>query len=42
MEVIWHAGIGFTLVRVCEGTRRDERAIKHADGRHVIMPYHGS
>jgi hypothetical protein len=32
VEVIWHAGIGFTLVRLCEGTRRRERAIKHAGG----------
>ena len=32
VAVIWQAGIGFTLVRICEGTRRDERAIKHAGG----------
>jgi predicted GIY-YIG superfamily endonuclease len=32
MTVIWQAGIGFTLVRVCEGTRRTERAIKNAGG----------
>jgi predicted GIY-YIG superfamily endonuclease len=32
VEVITQAGIGFTLVRVCEGTRRRERAIKHAGG----------
>jgi predicted GIY-YIG superfamily endonuclease len=32
VEVIWHAGIGFTLVRLCEGTRHDERAIKNAGG----------
>ena len=32
VAVIWHAGIGFTLVRICEGTRRTERAIKHAGG----------
>jgi hypothetical protein len=30
LEVITQAGIGFTLVRVCEGTRRTERAIKNA------------
>jgi len=32
VDVIWHAGIGFTLVRICEGTRRTERAIKNAGG----------
>ena len=32
VEVITQAGIGFTLVRICEGTRRRERAIKHAGG----------
>jgi predicted GIY-YIG superfamily endonuclease len=32
VEVIWHAGIGFTLVRICEGTRDTERAIKNAGG----------
>ena len=32
VAVIWQAGIGFTLVRLCEGTRRDERAIKNAGG----------
>jgi predicted GIY-YIG superfamily endonuclease len=32
VAVIWHAGIGFALVRICEGTRRTERAIKNAGG----------
>jgi hypothetical protein len=32
VAVIWHAGIGFTLIRICEGTRRRERAIKNAGG----------
>jgi hypothetical protein len=32
VEVIWQAGIGFTLVRICEGTRYTERAIKNAGG----------
>jgi hypothetical protein len=32
IAVIWQAGIGFTLVRLCEGTRHRERAIKHAGG----------
>jgi hypothetical protein len=32
VEVIWAAGIGFTLVRICEGTRHTERAIKNAGG----------
>jgi hypothetical protein len=32
VEVITHAGIGFTLVRIREGTRRHERAIKNAGG----------
>ena len=30
VAVIWHAGIGFTAVRICEGTRYTERAIKNA------------
>jgi predicted GIY-YIG superfamily endonuclease len=30
--VIYQAGIGFTLVRLCEGTRSTERAIKNAGG----------
>jgi len=32
VEVIWDAGIGFTLVRICEGTRSTERLIKNAGG----------
>jgi len=32
MNVITTAGIGFILVRTCEGTRRTERAIKNAGG----------
>ena len=32
IAVITHAGIGFSLVRICEGTRRTERAIKNAGG----------
>jgi hypothetical protein len=32
VAVIWDAGIGFTLVRICEGTRFTERAIKNAGG----------
>ena len=32
MEVIHQAGIGFILIRVCEGTRHTERAIKNAGG----------
>ena len=32
VEVIWQAGIGFTCVRICEGTRTTERAIKNAGG----------
>ena len=32
IAVITQAGIGFTLVRICEGTRRRERAIKNAGG----------
>jgi predicted GIY-YIG superfamily endonuclease len=31
-EVIRDAGIGFVLVRTCEGTRTTERAIKNAGG----------
>ena len=32
IAVIAHAGIGFSLVRICEGTRTTERAIKNAGG----------
>lgn len=32
IAVITRAGIGFTLARICEGTRCDERAIKNAGG----------
>ena len=32
VAVIWDAGIGFTAVRICEGTRTTERAIKNAGG----------
>jgi predicted GIY-YIG superfamily endonuclease len=32
VEVITEAGLGFTLVRICEGTRYTERAIKNAGG----------
>ena len=38
VAVIWHAGIGFTLVRICEGTRRRERAIKNAGGAGPVLP----
>ena len=38
IAVIWHAGIGFTLIRICEGTRRTERAIKHAGGATRYCP----
>jgi predicted GIY-YIG superfamily endonuclease len=32
IAVIWQAGIGFTLIRICEGTRSRERAIKNDGG----------
>ena len=32
MNVISHTGIGFVLVRTCEGTRDTERAIKNMGG----------
>ena len=32
VAVIWQAGIGFTLIRICEGTRSTERAIKNEGG----------
>jgi predicted GIY-YIG superfamily endonuclease len=32
VAVIWQAGIGFTLIRICQGTRHTERAIKNAGG----------
>ena len=38
VEVIWQAGIGFTLVRICEGTRRTERAIKNDGGATRYCP----
>ena len=38
VAVIWHAGIGFTLIRICEGTRRNERAIKNAGGAVRFCP----
>jgi predicted GIY-YIG superfamily endonuclease len=38
VEVIWHAGIGFTAIRICEGTRATERAIKHAGGATRYCP----
>lgn len=38
MTVVWEAGIGFTLVRVCEGTRDTERSIKNAGGAVRFCP----
>ena len=38
MTVIHQAGIGFVLVRVCEGTRSTERAIKNAGGAVRFCP----
>ena len=38
VAVIWQAGIGFTLVRICEGTRATERAIKNAGRRAPVLP----
>ena len=38
MNVISRAGIGFVLVRVCEGTRATERAIKNAGGAARYCP----
>jgi hypothetical protein len=38
VTVIWHAGIGFTLVRICEGTRHTERAIRNAGGAPRYCP----
>jgi predicted GIY-YIG superfamily endonuclease len=38
MTVIYHAGIGFTLARIREGTRRTERAIKNAGGASRYCP----
>ena len=32
ITVIWQAGLGFTLTRICEGTRSTERAIKNEGG----------
>ena len=38
MTVIHQAGIGFILVRLCEGTRATERAIKHDGGATRYCP----
>jgi len=38
VAVIWQAGIGFTCVRICEGTRRTERAIKNHGGAVRFCP----
>jgi predicted GIY-YIG superfamily endonuclease len=38
VTVITQAGIGFTLVRICEGTRHTERAIKNAGGAPRYCP----
>ena len=38
LAVIWRAGIGFTLIRICEGTRRTERAIKNEGGASRFCP----
>jgi predicted GIY-YIG superfamily endonuclease len=38
MAVIREAGIGFTLVRLCEGTRHTERAIKNEGGSVRFCP----
>ena len=38
MAVIREAGIGFTLVRLCEGTRATERAIKNEGGSVRFCP----
>jgi predicted GIY-YIG superfamily endonuclease len=38
MQVIRDAGIGFSLVRVCEGTRYTEREIKQAGGASRYCP----
>jgi predicted GIY-YIG superfamily endonuclease len=32
MNVVYQAGIGFTLARICEGTRATERAVKNQGG----------
>jgi len=43
IAVITQAGIGFTLVRLCEGTRRTERAIEHhGDGGLCFGKRHGN
>ena len=38
VEVITQAGIGFTVVRICEGTRDTERAIKNDGGAVRFCP----
>jgi predicted GIY-YIG superfamily endonuclease len=38
VAVIWQAGIGFTLIRICEGTRSTERAIKNNGGAPRFCP----
>ena len=38
IAVIWAAGIGFTAIRISEGTRTTERAIKNAGGATRYCP----
>jgi predicted GIY-YIG superfamily endonuclease len=38
IAVIWAAGIGFSAVRICEGTRHTERAIKNSGGATRYCP----
>jgi predicted GIY-YIG superfamily endonuclease len=38
VNVAMHAGIGFVLVRTCEGTRATERAIKNSGGAVRFCP----
>jgi predicted GIY-YIG superfamily endonuclease len=38
VSVAMHAGIGFVLVRTCEGTRTTERAIKNSGGAVRFCP----
>ena len=38
VAVIWHAGIGFTLIRICEGTRRHRTRHQERRRRGPVLP----
>ena len=38
VAVIWHAGIGFTLIRICEGTRAHRTRHQERGRRGPVLP----